>query len=46
MNELEVCLEQIIVVDGDGVFGPEEGEIVRERREEDAQEEACRWRTN
>lgn len=39
-------LELIIVVEGDGLLGPKEGEIVRERREEDAQEEACRWRTN
>lgn len=46
VNELEVRLELIVVVEGDGLFGPEEGEIVREGREEDAQEEACRWRTN
>lgn len=43
VHELEMGFEVIEEVFRNGVAGPEEGEVVGERREEDAQEEASRW---
>lgn len=46
VHELEMGFEVIEEVFRNGVAGPEEGEVVGERREEDAQEEASRWNHN
>lgn len=42
VDELEMRLKHVVVIGGDRLLGPQEGEVVRKRREEDAQEEACR----
>lgn len=41
MNELEVRLQLVVVAGCNGLLAPEEGEVVRERCEEDAEEETC-----
>ncbi len=42
MDEAEVCLEERVVGRGGGAGGPEDGVVVREGREEDAEEEGRR----
>lgn len=41
MDEFKVRLELVKVRGRDGVFGPQEREVVREEGEEDAEEETC-----
>lgn len=44
MHELKVRLELVIVLGGDGVLGPQQRVIVRERGEENTEEEAGSYR--
>lgn len=46
MDELQVCLNLIIVTRGNGLLAPEEWEVVREGGEEDSEEKASRCNRN